>query len=112
MTRAERGFTTANLLTAGVDLFAGGVAEPQGRLFYRQTVERLRATPQVESAAWTTFLPMSGSGGSNFRAAEVRGYTSKDGRDLSVTVDTASAGYLHTLGIPLAKGQGIRVVGR
>ena len=48
---------------------------------------------------------MSGIGGGNSRKAEIRGYSNADGRDPSVTVDTVSAGYLHTLGIRLEKGR-------
>ncbi len=104
-TRAERGFRSENLLTAGVDLFAAGVPEQRGRQIYRQTAENLRGTPGIESAAWTSFLPMSGFGGGNFRPLEVRGVPVESGKHLSVTVDTVSAGYLHTLGIPLEKGR-------
>jgi macrolide transport system ATP-binding/permease protein len=105
VTHAERGFRSENLLTAGVDLFAAGVPEERGRVIYRQAAENLSATPGIESAAWTSFLPLSGFGGGNFRPLDVPGYAVEAGHHLSVTVDTVSAGYLRTLGIPLEKGR-------
>jgi predicted permease len=102
---ADRGFQSQKMLAAQVDLFAAGIDESRGRLFYRSAIDQLQALPQVESAAWTSFLPMSGSGGGNRRAVEVRGYASQDGKPLSVTVDRITPGYLRTLGIPMVKGR-------
>ena len=101
----DRGFDSKNILTTGTDLFAAGINETRGRMFYQECAQRLEALPGVESAAWTTFLPMSGSGGSNRRGAEVRGYAPPDGKPLSIVVDTISPDYLKTLGIPLVQGR-------
>jgi predicted permease len=103
--QASRGFESRNVLTTSVDLFAAGMNETRGRAFYRDSVERLEALPGVESAAWTTFLPMSGSGGGNSRRGDVRGYAAPDGKPLSIVVDTISPGYLKTLSIPLVEGR-------
>ncbi len=102
---ADRGFQSQNLLTAQTDLYAAGIDEARGRVFYRGMIDQLQALPQVQSAAWTSFLPMSGSGGGNRRAVEVQGYVSSNGKPLSVTVDRISPGYLKTLGIPMVKGR-------
>ena len=102
---ANRGFQTRNILTAETDLFAAGVNEARGRVFYRESVRRLESLPGVESAAWTTFLPMNGSGGGNRVKAEVRGYAASPNNPLSIIVDSVSPGYLRTLGIPLLKGR-------
>jgi predicted permease len=103
--QAGRGFETKNVLTTSVDLLAAGLNENRGRAFYWDSLERLEALPGVQSAAWTTFLPMSGSGGGNRRVGEVRGYAPPNGKPLSIVVDTISPGYLKTLGIPLAQGR-------
>jgi predicted permease len=100
-----RGFETKNVLTTSVDLLAAGLNENRGRAFYRDSLEQLQALPGVQSAAWTTFLPMSGSGGGNRRMGEVRGYVPPNGKPLSIVVDTISPGYLKTLGIPLVQGR-------
>ncbi len=102
---SNRGFETKNILTAETDLFAAGVNEARGRVFFRESVGRLESLPGVQSAAWTTFLPMNGSGGGNRRKAEVRGYSAPANNPLSIVVDSVSPGYLKTLGIPLLKGR-------
>ena len=103
--RVDRGLKAENLLTAHTDVYAAGMDQSRGQIFYREAIDRLQSLPQVESAAWTTFLPMSGSGGGNTREAEVQGYVSGDGQPLSLVVDSISPGFLHTMGIPLLKGR-------
>ncbi len=105
MLRTDLGFKPQNVLTAETDLFAAGLNETRGRAFYRSTIEQLQALPQVTSAAWTTFLPMSGSGGGNRSRMEVQGYTAPDGKPLAVVKDTITPGFLRTVGIPLAAGR-------
>jgi putative ABC transport system permease protein len=74
ITSADRGFESKNILTVDVDLAAAGFSEPRGRTFQQDSVRLLESRPGVQSAAWTTFLPMSGFGGSNVRATIVPGY--------------------------------------
>ncbi|PYT32421.1 MAG: hypothetical protein DMG58_10190 [Acidobacteria bacterium] len=105
MLRTDLGFKPQNVLTAETDLFAAGVNESRGRVFYRSAIDQLQAMPQVVWAAWTTFLPMSGSGGGNRRKMEVQGYAAPDGKPLAVVVDTITPGFLRTVGIPLAAGR-------
>ena len=105
MLRTDLGFKPQNVLTAETDLFAAGVNESRGRVFYRRAIDQLQAMPQVGSAAWTTFLPMSGSGGGNRRKMEVQGYAAPDGKPLAVVVDTITPGFLRTVGIPLEAGR-------
>ena len=101
----DRGFDSKNILTTRTDLFAAGINETRGRIFYQECAQRLDALSGVQSAAWTTFLPMSVTGGGNRRGAEVRGYAPPDGKSLSIVVDTISPDYLKTLGIPLVQGR-------
>ncbi len=102
---ADRGFQTRNILTAETDLSAAGLNEARGQIFYRDSVQRLESLPGVESAAWTTFLPMNSAGGGNRRKAEVRGYTAPPNNPLSIIVDAVSPGYLRTLNIPVVRGR-------
>jgi predicted permease len=102
---AHRGFESRNVLTTSVDLLAAGFDETRGQAFYADSAERVAALPGIASAAWTTFLPMSGSGGGNSRRGEVRGYLPPDGKPLRIVVDTIGPGYLKTLGIPLLEGR-------
>jgi predicted permease len=102
---ADRGFRSDNLVTARTHLDAAGLNEARRGQFYRATVEQLVARGEVESAAWTTYLPMNGSGGGNSRPVEVQGFVPADGKPLSITADFVSPGYLRTMGIPLAAGR-------
>jgi predicted permease len=105
MLHTDLGFKPHNVLTAETDLFAAGMNESRGHVFYRRAIDQLQALPQVASAAWTTFLPMSGSGGGNRRKMEVQGYSAPDGKPLAVVTDTITPGFLHTLAIPLVAGR-------
>ncbi len=100
----DRGFQTAGVVTANVDLFASGLTKDRGEAFYRQSAERIRQSAGVVSAAWTTYLPMSGSGGGNRRKVDGIAATAKSGKPVSVIVDAATPGYLNTMGIPLLNG--------
>jgi len=103
--RIARGFESSHLLTTSIYLVAAGLNENRGRTLYQQSAQNLERSPQVASVAWTTFLPMSGTGGGNRLGVEVRGYVAPDGKPLSLVVDTVSPGYLKTLGIPLVQGR-------
>jgi macrolide transport system ATP-binding/permease protein len=103
--REDRGFKAENVLTASTDLFAGGLPESRGRVFYRSVTDQLQAMPQIESVAWTTFLPMSSFGGGNYRPVVIPGFVAPDGKPVRVTVDAITPGYLRTLRIPLASGR-------
>jgi predicted permease len=103
--RIDLGFKPQNVLTAETDLFAAGLNESRGRVFYRRAIDELQALPQVASAAWTTFLPMSGSGGGNRREMKVQDYAAPDGKPLAVVTDTITPGFLRTVGIPLEAGR-------
>src|SRR5207249_1988082 len=49
----QPGFNTSEVLLAPVDLGQQGCSEAQGRLFYRQIVEHLRALPGVKFASFS-----------------------------------------------------------
>lgn len=106
ITHAERGFQTQNVFTAQVGLFGSGVKPPRARLFHRAIIDDLQRLPYVVSAGWTTFLPMSGSGGGVRRSLELPGYAVPEGKPQSVIVDSISPGYLQSLAVPLVEGRG------
>ncbi len=63
MVMADPGFRPANLITAQLELPKGKYSsDAQIRAFYDQTLERMRALPQVESAAVTQVVPFSRAG--------------------------------------------------
>jgi putative ABC transport system permease protein len=102
---ADRGFRSGNVLTARADLAATRMGETQRKQFYRSVVDRLEGMPQVRSAGWTTFLPMSGTGGGNRRSIEVSGASDAGIQAASIIVDAISPGFLKTLAIPVVAGR-------
>ncbi len=105
VTGVDRGFRTDHILTVRTNYYAAGLDEARGQTLCRAVVDRLQTLPDVAAAAWTSFLPMSGSGGGNNRSLKVPGFEPADGETLSVTVDSVSPGYLQALAIPLAAGR-------
>jgi putative ABC transport system permease protein len=67
--------------------------------FYPLLIERVRATPGVESASVSGDVPLEGTGGENLRLP---------GRDerLLVRFKRADAAYFSTMGIPVREGRG------
>ncbi len=102
---ADRAFQTKNILTTQVDLAAARLSETRGQAFYKGLIERIESMPGVQSAAWTTFLPMSDTGGGNRRNVQIAGHVQPDGKPLSVIVDGASPGYLKTMKISTLRGR-------
>jgi predicted permease len=105
LVRTDFGFAPRNILAAETDFRTARINEERGRLIYRNSIEQLLALSEVESAAWATYLPMSGSGGGNRRRLEVSGFTPPKESVLTVIADLATPGFLKTLGVPLVKGR-------
>ena len=59
--RIDHGFDADRVMTASVDLPAGGYSDLQPRVaFYKNALERLRQLPGVEDAGLTSQLPLAG----------------------------------------------------
>ena len=62
--RVDPGFNASNLLTMRTQLPGNKYLETPRRLqFYRQIIDRVQALPGVQSASYTSFLPMTMRGG-------------------------------------------------
>src|SRR5262245_10656015 len=101
------GFNAGQVLTARVSLPETQYSAPaQRNNFYKQLIERLAATPGVESAALTSSLPLSEEGisGSGFY---VEGRPEpKDITEIPIALRCAvSPGYFRTMGMRLIKGR-------
>jgi putative ABC transport system permease protein len=99
------GFRAENLLAMQISLPAFRYTQPgQGRAFYTQALEAIRAVPGVQSAAAVSSLPLSGSMQSGSFGIEGRqtppGQPAPHG-DRWV----ASDGYFETMQIPLREGR-------
>jgi predicted permease len=70
--RIDVGFDPRNLLLLSTDLRLNGYAEPAGRQFYAQLLQRAKALPGVQSVTLATHLPL-GLGGQRSRIT-IEGY--------------------------------------
>jgi putative ABC transport system permease protein len=99
----DPGFRPENVLTAATNLPRGKYGElSQRTAFYQKVLERIKALPDVTSAACTTAAPLAWKGGGSGISAEGR-QTPATGN--SVLHRQVSPDYFQTMGIPLHKGR-------
>jgi putative ABC transport system permease protein len=107
------GFRAEHILTARLSLprqytndykFGTG-AHRQISAFQQRLLERVRAIPGVQSAAFTAYLPLSGS--DNSWSFLIEGRPPKPvGEFDAVNYRPVGAGYFETIGIPVERGRG------
>jgi putative ABC transport system permease protein len=95
----DPGFASRNRLYAPAFVPAPQFTPASGRVFYGQTLDRLRALPGVRSAALTTRLPLYAAGIAGTCVALAAE------RPAPATAMTVGAGFLETLRIPLLEGR-------
>ncbi|HEV2834519.1 MAG TPA: ABC transporter permease [Pyrinomonadaceae bacterium] len=102
--RTEPGLITENLTSVEIDLSSSVYRDAnQASGFFRELVERLQATPGVQSVSFSTQQPLSGNAGDDPFAIEGRRL---DPANLTTAGwQLAGPNYLQTLGIPLVKGR-------
>jgi predicted permease len=101
---ASPGFSTENVLTTGVDLVAAGYDMQRAKTFQDQLLDRVRALPGVDSAAWARVRPFSYL--PFFEAPiTVEGYRPAPDEQPTAEYNQVSPGYFTTLGIPLLSGR-------
>ncbi|HET6853738.1 MAG TPA: ABC transporter permease [Pyrinomonadaceae bacterium] len=98
------GFNPQNALTMSFDLGLQGYDDPRGQQFYRQLTERVQSLPGIESAAVSSYIPLSLN--YNSRNVFVEGKPAERG-DNAPTAMNASAGpgYFKTMGTPIVQGR-------
>jgi putative ABC transport system permease protein len=99
------GFDPKNVLTGRISLTRAAYEEHEERVRYiDQTLDRLRALPGVESAAFVAPMPFSGGNvGGDFR---VEGQPQPEpGSEPSANVRSVTAQYFQAIRIPLRKGR-------
>ncbi len=104
--KIDTGFDTENVLTMVLRLPASKYKEdPQYINFFRQALERIRATPGVRSAGIVNYLPLYGGLGAA-TGFNVEGQpVPPRGTGPSTNVRVADADYFKTMGIPLKRGR-------
>jgi predicted permease len=92
-----------HLITFQVDPGKLGYSVPRIRSFYEDALREIRATPGVESAAYSVVPLFRGYNWSGPMAVE--GHQAKDGVEDREDRNVVSPGYWRTLGVPLLKGR-------
>src|SRR6266699_2270112 len=97
----QPGFNSSDTLLVPLDLGRRGYSEPQGRLFYRQVVERVLGIRGVKSASLSLTVPLSGAWRTGVHLEGV----SSDKAEVPCNYNVVSPEYFRTLGIPLVSGR-------
>jgi predicted permease len=102
--RAELGFEKKDLLLAQL----GASGDPkEGRLFYQQVLERVRALPGVKGASLGRVVPFSPSGtGASQKVFVDQGQSSPDSSGWAIRFNSVEPDYFRVLGIPILRGRG------
>lgn len=101
LTTLDAGFREDGVLIAGVDISRLNYSRERRAALYDDLLQRLRATPGVQSAATTQIVQISGNGWN--QPIEIFGQRSKDHPE--PMFNRVSAGYFETMGTPLLAGR-------
>jgi predicted permease len=101
---ASPGFSTTNVVQTGVSLVAAGYDAPRAKTFQKDLMDRVRALPGVESAAFARVTPL---GYRSFSSAPIAvdGYQTAPEEQPTVEYNQVSPDYFVTLGMPLLSGR-------
>ncbi|MBI3666143.1 MAG: ABC transporter permease [Acidobacteria bacterium] len=102
--QVNAGFDPSNVLLTSLDLHPLRYSESQGRVFYRQMLERLSSLPGVRSASLASLVPL-GIGQRRCDGVEIPGYTPRRDEDMCIDLNVVGPSYLQTMGIPLVRGR-------
>ncbi|HJP93204.1 MAG TPA: ABC transporter permease [Pyrinomonadaceae bacterium] len=98
------GFDTQNALTMSFDLGLQGYDEARGQQFYRQLAERVQSLPGVESAAVSSYIPLSLN--YNGRNAYIEGKPAERGENVPVAMNgEAGPGFFKTMRTRVLQGR-------
>src|ERR1700687_3189796 len=98
------GFSTRGVLVTAVNLVAAGYDAPRAQSFQDELIERVKALPGVESAAFGRMTPLS-YGSFSSTAIAVDGYQPPPEEQSTVQYNEVGPGYFATIGIPLVSGR-------
>ncbi len=103
--KTDPGFDPDHVLTMNLILpHAKYKDEPQSAAFYKELVQRVKATPGVESAAAVNFLPLGGSNASDDYLVEGEPQPGP-GHENEGRYRVCTADYFSTMRIPIVKGR-------
>ena len=99
----DTGFETRGVLVMNFNLGREGYTPERGQLFYQQVVDRMAEVPGVQHAAIAQNPPLAGG---FLRSVFPEGMDTTAQNRILVQVNTVSAGYFETIGIPVVRGRG------
>jgi macrolide transport system ATP-binding/permease protein len=98
------GFSTHDVLSTAVNLVPAGYDVPRAQSFQDELLQRAKALPGVESAAFARMTPLSYGSFSSSRI-QVDGYQPPPDEQPSVEYNEVGPEYFMTIGIPLMSGR-------
>jgi predicted permease len=102
----ETGVAIDNLLMFQLSPALSGYDNARGTIFYRQLLDKLRATPGLTSVAIATVPILAGNEWDS--SLGVEGHQAQDGEDMQAFMNAVSPGYFATMKIPLLEGRDFR----
>lgn len=102
--RMKLGFDPTPLLNVSMDVAQAGYDEIRGKAVYAELLERVRAMPGVESAAYTTAVPFA-SGNRHARIYTADRSPSHVAEVPEAFLSVVSPGYFQTMSIPILRGR-------
>jgi predicted permease len=96
------GLTVDGLLSASVNVGLARYNEPRAAQYYDAALERARALPQVESAAWASMVPTRNSWTIE---TTIAGHAEPSGGAVYVTMSHAGPQYFRTVGTRVVAGR-------
>jgi macrolide transport system ATP-binding/permease protein len=98
------GFSTRRVVQTGVSLVAAGYDVQRAKTFQDELMDRVRALPGVESAAYARLTPL-GYGSYSSTPIAVDGYQAPPEEQPTVEYNQVGPAYFTTLGIPVVSGR-------
>ncbi len=100
----DPGFSTTRVFDTWMPLVAAGYDAPRAKAFQDELIERVRALPGVEAAAYARAVPL-GYGSFSSTPIAVDGYEPPPNEQPTAEYNEVSPDYFATLGIPLISGR-------
>jgi putative ABC transport system permease protein len=98
------GFSTTRVFDTWIPLAAAGYDAPRAKTFQDELIQRVRALPGVEAAAYARVVPLGYDSYSSTPIA-VDGYEPQPNEQPTVEYNEVSSDYFATMGIPLLSGR-------
>src|SRR5215467_9497226 len=98
------GFSTTRVLDTSITLTAAGYDAPRAKTFQEELMQRIRALPGVEAAAYARTVPL-GYGSFSSTPIAVDGYQPQPNESTDQLYNEVSPEYFATMGIPLVSGR-------